>query len=130
MASVCSILKRAFIAAGGGVAETPITDYSITANGATTSAPLKNIDRYFEDLILVLEVSSRTDGTYTAKLQHSPDGTNWLDAKALSTPLSANGVSIEAVDVPVFDCLRIVVTASSVTTGADVSAYIKASKKV
>lgn len=78
-----------------------------------------------KEIIGVIEVSSRTDGTYTLTIQHSPDGTNWVDLDSASA-LSANGIETVSVTstTPVFHLVRASVVSASTTSGATVQCYL------
>lgn len=99
-----------------------LSEQSITSDTTTVSAS-QSIGNRACELIITSEVSSRTDGTYTTTIQHSPDGTNWftLDSTAAQ---SANGMVIKSVSGNVFQNIRASIVSSSVTTGADLSVKV------
>lgn len=71
-----------------------------------------------KNLIILLEISGYTDGSYTAKLQHSPDGVNWFDLNTTGA-LAADGAQFIAISASsTFHLFRSVVTSTGVTTGA------------
>lgn len=87
-------------------------------NGAALQLPTQAHNKF-----LVMEVTSRTDGTFTPKVQHSMDGSVWEDLVA-GSGISANG--IESVAFPVTGNLpyvRAVVTSASTTSGATIEAF-------
>jgi hypothetical protein len=109
-----------------------IDSIAVTANGATNGASV-SLDSYETNPIAVLTVSSRTDGTYTLKLQHSADGSTWADYGNAASGLSANGTAIASVDSqanPLLTYIRAVVTAGSVTSGATIKVdlYVQKAK--
>lgn len=57
---------------------------SATVTGDAVFLPMSAVD-----LIGFITVANRTGGTYTGKLEHSPDGNNWADLKAF-TAISSN----------------------------------------
>ena len=101
---------------------------SITGNG-TTAGNTFHLHPHAREIILVSTVSSRTDGTYTTTLQHSPDGSTWFNvllednSTAFATAAqTADGSAIKTLMkfVPIFPYVRASVLAASVTTGATV----------
>lgn len=93
---------------------------AITADGVLQSSV--SIQKS-EQLILVLQVENRIDGTYTLELEHSPDGVSFKSLGSL-TPLSANGMEILNITVPTFHIFRFKLTSASVTSGATVKAFV------
>jgi len=75
------------------------------------------------NLILVTEVSDRTDGTYALEVEHSPDGVNWLSLGTVAGIL-ANGIAITRITDSAFHLFRAILTSTVTTDGADVSCYI------
>lgn len=109
-----------------------ITSTNVTANGATNGAAV-SLDSYETNPIAVLTVSSRTDGSYTLKLQHSADGVNWTDYGSGASALTADGTRVLGIDsqaTPLLTYIRPVVTAGAVTTGATVKVdlYVQKAK--
>ncbi len=106
---------------GLGIASGTInTDTDTSGTSFSVSANTKNI-------IAVMKVSSRTDGTYTLKIEHSHDNTNWETLKAGSGVTTNDTVYVqysEAVDRACFSYIRVTVTSASTTTGATVEASI------
>ena len=76
-----------------------------------------------EELILVLKVEDRTDGTYNLELEHSPDGDNWASLGSTAA-LSANGMVFLRISLSSFHIFRFKLTSSAVTSGAKVSTYL------
>ncbi|MDO3651367.1 hypothetical protein [Nocardia mangyaensis] len=107
-----------------------IVSTAITGNGTTTGDGVQVLDTDIE-LHGIIEVSSRTDGTYTLTLQESHDGTNWSTLKA-GSGISANGIEVvkPTAGEGNLKYIRASVVAGSVTTGATiaVSLYCKNSK--
>lgn len=76
-----------------------------------------------EQLILVLQVSDRVDGTYNLELEHSPDGVSYKSLGSV-TALSADGMETLAITVPTFHLFRFKLVSSSVTDGAFIKAFV------
>jgi hypothetical protein len=94
----------------------------IAADVATASDAIQ-LQPQAHNKFLVMQVSSRTDGTFIPKVQHSVDGSVWEDLVA-GTGLSANGM--ESIPFPITGNLpyvRAVVTSSVTTTGATIAAF-------
>jgi len=86
----------------------------------TTVGETKNLNNYSVDLIAACKVSNRADGTYTLTIQHSPDGINWLTLDACAA-ISANGIVIKEISATPLQYVKAsLLSASIVTTGADV----------
>jgi hypothetical protein len=98
------------------------TDNFVIASDTTSTGIAKLIHTHAEELCAVSTVSSRTDGTYTASIEHSPDGSTWFNL-ASGSAQSANGsVAITvAKTVSVFPYIRASIVSTSVTSGATVS---------
>lgn len=95
--------------------DTTTAGEKFAVNGTTTA------------IIALIKVSSRTDGTFTLKIQHSHDGSNWEDYKAasgLSTDDTVYLTATEDADGPFFGLVRIVVVSASTTSGATVEADV------
>lgn len=79
-------------------------------------------------VLLVASVGSRTDGTYTFKLQSSDDGsTGWTDETAVdgsAAAVSAANTTVEAAYAPTRRYVRVRAVSASVTSGAVADAYI------
>jgi len=63
---------------------------------------------------IAIQTSAFTSGTFTAKLQHSLDGSVWLDvAGAVSSAVAATGMEIDFASTAVLPKLRVVLTGAS-----------------
>lgn len=95
---------------------------TVIATDTTTTSTARILPVHANQVIAVSTVSSRTDGTYTTTIQHSPDGTNWYDWEA-GTAQSANGsVQIHTTDgKPIFTYVRASILSASTTSGATVA---------
>jgi len=51
-------------------------------------------------------ISDYVAGNFTAKIQHSPNGTDWFDLKAFTAALAANGSEIQQITDSVFENIR------------------------
>jgi hypothetical protein len=70
----------------------------------------------------------RKQHTYTLKIEHSHDGSNWETLKAGSGVTTNDTVYVtytEAADGPCLGLVRITVTSASTTTGATVEAEVR-----
>lgn len=92
---------------------------TITSN-TTTNGQGVVLHCHAQELVAVSTVSSRTDGTYTTSIEHSPDGNTWFTL-ATGAAQSANGAVVITVasSVSVFQHIRASVVSTSVTSGAD-----------
>jgi hypothetical protein len=101
---------------------------TVIATDTTTVSDGIHLHAHAQELILVSTVSSRTDGTFTVTLQHSPDGTNWTNVlddggSAVSTGAqSADGIAYQQVlkNVAIFPHVRASILSASTTSGATV----------
>lgn len=98
------------------------------ATDTTTAAQPFAVSPQTKAIAAVMTIASRTDGTYTLKIQHSHDGgTTWKDLVA-SSGITADGTTYleyaEAVDGACFGLVRVAVLSASTTTGATVGAVI------
>lgn len=101
-----------------------IASQTISSNTDTSSQKF-SVSASTKNIIAIMKVSSRTDGTYTLKLEHSHDGSNWEVLKAGSGVTTNDTVYVaysEASDGPCLSLVRLTVTSASVTTGATVEA--------
>lgn len=104
---------------GNGI---PVNLYNATAitTDTTTNSDSRILPVHAQEVIAISTVSSRTDGTYTVTIQHSPDGTNWYTWKA-GAAQSANGaVLIYDQTIPIFPYVRASILSASTTCGATV----------
>lgn len=95
-----------------------VIDSDTTTNGTTLQLPAWATNVWLESI-----VSARTDGTFTAKLQHSPDGTNWFD-NGTATAQSTDSTQVKAATANGLMYVRAVVTSASTTDGATVQLNI------
>ncbi len=99
---------------------------TVIATDTTTTSiaakPFTNLPQHANQLCAISTVTSRTDGTYTTTLQHSPDGTNYFTLAA-GTAQSANGLVAITVASTVtnFQFVRASVVSTGTTTGATVT---------
>jgi hypothetical protein len=90
---------------------------NISGNGTTTSDNF-SLPSGSDGLILQCVASNRNDGSFTAELEHSPDGVNFKSA-GITAALAADGLEFIRLDDSLFHIMRIKLVASAVTTGAD-----------
>lgn len=106
---------------GKGIASGTIaTDTDTNAQATVVNANTRNI-------IAQMKVSSRTDGTFTCKIEHSHDNSNFEVLKAGSGVTTNDTVYVlynEDKDGPCFSHVRVTVTSASTTSGATVEADI------
>lgn len=100
---------------------------TITANGTTTAD--FSLQMGARSLIVCCEASNLTDGSYTVKLQHSPDGVTFEDVGSATAALTADGFKIVRISETTLPILRLELTASAVTTGADIICSVYFSSK-
>lgn len=97
------------------------------ATDTDTAGEKFSVGHHTKNIIGVMQVSSRTDGTFTLKIQHSHDGSNWEDLSTGSGVTTNDTVYVEyseSVDGACFGLIRIVVTSASTTSGATVEASV------
>lgn len=92
------------------------------ATDTTTTSTARILPAHANQVIAISTVSSRTDGTFTTTIEHSPDGTNWHTWEA-GAAQSANGsVQIHTTDgKPIMTYVRASILSASTTTGATVA---------
>lgn len=103
-----------------------ISSRTISSN-TTTAGEKFAVSAHTKNIIAVMKISSRTDGTYVCTIQHSHDGSNWETLIAGGNVTSDDTVYVEyseAVDGACFGLIRVIITSSSVTTGATAEASI------
>lgn len=96
------------------------------ATDTTTTGETILLNSLADKIIIVSTVSSRTDGTYTVTLEHSPDGENWFTYAATAAQ-SANSMVIanhSTLGTPIFHYVRASILSASTTTGADVEVEV------
>lgn len=100
----------------------------VIATDTDTAGQPFSVDASTKNMILVCKVSSRTDGTFTPRVEHSHDGSNWETLKA-GAAISTNDTTYtafeESNDGPCLGLIRIVVTSASTTSGATVEAELR-----
>ena len=73
-----------------------------------------------ENVFAVMTVSSRTDGTFTTTIQHSPDNANWVTLKAGSAT-SADGIDVMIIPATGYlTYVRASILSASTTDGATI----------
>lgn len=98
------------------------------ATDTDTSGAKFAVDAQTKAMVGIMKVSSRTDGTFTLKIEHSHDGSNWETLKAGSGVTTNDTVYVlytEAADGPCLSYARITVTSASTTSGATVEAEVR-----
>jgi len=101
----------------------PSSLYSATVidTDTTTTSPIFVVPVHANQLIAISTVSSRTDGTFTVTIQHSPDGTTWYTWKAGSAQTTNAAVLIYDNAIPNFIYIRASILSASTTDGATVA---------
>lgn len=103
-----------------------ITSQVISSNTTTAGQPFA-VSAKTRNIVMVCKISSRTDGTYVATIQHSHDGSNWETLKAGSNITSNDTVYLSYsnyLDGACLGLIRIVIVSTSVTTGATAEASV------
>lgn len=105
----------------------------VIATDTTTYGSAILLPVYTTGLIVQSTVSSRTDGTYTSRLQHSLDNSVWYDVYDHSTAAThvcaaqaANGTVQKSLSLisPVMQYVRTATLSAGTTTGATVATKI------
>jgi hypothetical protein len=94
---------------------------AITANG--TEEATTSLMSGAKNLILLIEVSDYTDGSYDLELFHSPNGSDFESLGSCPT-ISAAGFAKFEVSGAVFETFKLELTSSLVTSGATIKASI------
>lgn len=100
-----------------------LLEAQVVAADGTTKGSTIDLPPFAKDFIVACEVSSRTDGTYTLTVEHSPDGTNWFTLGAVAA-ISSNIMSIKVVTTQSFHHVRSSLLAASTTSGATIECTI------
>jgi hypothetical protein len=100
----------------------------VIATNTDTAGAAFGPSKATKEVLMYTKVSSRTDGTFTPKIQGSVDeGVTWVDLKS-GTAISSNTQNFTSLviekDGALPRLLRIVVTSASTTSGATVEASI------
>lgn len=99
----------------------------VIATDTTTYGAAFGISAKTTEILVKLDVSSRTDGTYTPIIQGSIDGTDFVTlvtGTAISSETHNHTEFAVAVDGALPPIIRIGVTSASTTTGATVAATV------
>lgn len=84
-------------------------------NGASKSLGTKG-----KDYICSLVVSNYSAGTVNSKVQHSPDGVNWVDLVTFAG-LAANGVDVQTPTTPVLGFVRAITSSGTADVKIDLN---------
>jgi len=97
---------------------------------ANTSSPVRVLELLQTDFAGWLHVSAN-DGatTVTANIQHSADGTNWVDVGTFATVVNTTGVKSLNITAHLFPHVRCNVALSGVTTSATALVVLYHDKK-
>lgn len=79
---------------------------------ATENADKQSLNQRSKAFVGFVKLSGRSAGDYTAKLQHSPNGTDWTDLATFAA-LTANGSEVVQITVNVLPYIRAVVTVAN-----------------
>lgn len=92
---------------------------------ATTNGATKALELYQTDFMGWLEVSAINGATTAAvKIQHSSDGTNWVDLITFASLVGVTGFEAKAPTTSLLTFVRAVVTLSGATQTATVKVYL------
>ena len=106
------------------VAEKRQLALSSAARTATATSDSFQLSSDATDVGIAIDTSAFTSGTFTAKLQHSLDGSRWTDvAGAASSAVGATGMQVAFASTAVLPMVRVVLTGAS-TPSATQSVYI------
>jgi hypothetical protein len=83
----------------------------------------------YDEFVGLLKVSEYQDGSFSAVVEHSPDGVNWETIATLPA-LSANGIQVVEVTATVFPKVRARLTVAGATLGAKIECSLLHGKKV
>lgn len=98
----------------GSVVEKRIEVFSSAARTATATSEQRSIPGDATDIGICIDTSAFTSGTFTAKIQHSLNGSRWVDlAGATSTAIAATGVEVKFASEACLPLVRVVLTGAS-----------------
>jgi hypothetical protein len=98
----------------GTVVEKRIEVFASAARTATATSGTYSIPGDADHVCIAIETTAFTSGTFTAKIQQSLTGNEWVDvAGATTTAIAATGVEVKAATSPVLPMLRVVLTGAS-----------------
>lgn len=96
------------------VAEKRIEVFASAARTATATSNQFSIPGDATDIGICIDTSAYTSGNFTAKIQHSLNGSRWVDlAGAASTAIAATGVEVKFASAACLPLLRVVITGAS-----------------
>lgn len=96
------------------VVEKRVEVFASAARTATdTSAPI-SLPGDAENIGICIDTSVYVSGTFTAKIQHSLNGSRWVDlAGATSSAIGATGVEVAFASTACLPLIRVVLTGAS-----------------
>ena len=84
------------------------------ARTATVTTEPRSLPGDATDIGICIDTSAFTSGTFTAKIQHSLNGSRWVDlAGAVSTAIAATGVEVKFATEACLPLIRVVLTGAS-----------------
>ena len=80
---------------------------------ASVTGDSKSLEPKWKNTVGFIKISNYAAGTFTAKIQHSPNGVDWFDLKAFTGALAANTSELQFVTGAVLGQVRADVVAAS-----------------
>ena len=107
-----------------GVAEKNREVFASAARTATATSARFSLPSDAINVGICIDTSAYTSGTFTAKIQHSLDGSRWVDlAGATSTAIAATGIEVKFASETCLPLLQVVLTGAT-TPVATQSVYV------
>ena len=95
----------------------------IDSDVITTSSSF-SLENGAKGLILVCKSDSYTDGSFTAELEESPDGTAWFSLGSAPALAAAGAQLFKVTASSTFHVFRIKITSTGTTSGAELEAAL------
>jgi len=96
------------------VAEKRIEVFASAARTATDTSVSYTLPGDATSIGICIDTSAFTSGTFTAKIQHSLNGSRWVDlAGATSTAIAATGVEVKFASADCLPLVRVVLTGAT-----------------
>jgi len=97
-----------------GVMEKRIEVFASAARSATATSTPFTLPGDAIDIAIAIDTSAYTSGTFTAKIQHSLNGSRWLDLPgATSSAVAAVGLEVEHATEACLPLVRVVLTGAT-----------------
>ena len=114
----------------GDIVSKRIEFFASAARTATATSEPKSLPTDATDIGIAIDTSAFTSGTFTAKVQHSLNGSRWVDlAGAVSTAIAATGIEVKFASAACLPLIRVVLTGASTPVATQSVAVVYGDKK-